>query len=340
MNEKMSNVPRLSDVHGRSVRYLRLSVTDRCNLSCLYCSDVERKHFIPHENILRYEHFMRLIGIAQKQGIGKIRITGGEPFARKGCMDFLKKIRELFPGLRLAVTTNATLIEPFIRELAELKPESVNISLDSFRADTFRKITGHDMHGAVLANIDRLLALGQKVKLNAVLLKGMSDVEADDFAHAVKEMPLDIRFIEFMPMGCKTRWTEADFLSAAAMREKLSTHLALSPAVPEDAAYAGPAKMFNVEGAKGRLGFISAVSQHFCSQCNRLRLTSDGKLRACLFSDQEYRLAPMLDAAKVGDEALARVMVRACQRKPLGNDLLLARRNSAVAQKEMSGIGG
>lgn len=340
MNEKMSNIPKLSDAHGRNVRYLRLSVTDRCNLSCLYCSDTERQHFIPHANILRYEHFLRLVGIAQKQGIGKIRITGGEPFARKGCMDFLKKIRELFPGMRLAVTTNATLIEPFIETLAQLQLDSINISLDSFRPETFRKITGHDMQGAVLANIERLLALGQRVKLNAVLLKGASDVEADDFAHAVREMPLDIRFIEFMPMGCKTRWTESGFLSAAAMREKLASKLVLSPAAPADAAFAGPARMFDVKGAKGRIGFISAVSQHFCSQCNRLRLTSDGKLRACLFSDKEYTLAPMLANAKTTDATIARVMGSACLRKPFGKDLLLARRNGGVSSKEMSGIGG
>lgn len=336
----MSNLPDLSDKHGRKVRYLRLSVTDRCNLACFYCSDTERRHFIPHDSIVRYEHFLRLAGIAQKQGIGKIRITGGEPFARKGCMDFLKKIRKLYPGLRVAVTTNATLLEPLIKDLAALRLDSINISLDSFRPETFQRITGQNLQATVLANVERLLALGQKVKLNAVLLKGITDIEVDDFVHALREMPVDMRFIEFMPMGGQTRWTWENFLSAAAMHEKLAQKASLTPMQPDDPDHAGPARMFSCQGAKGRVGFISAVSSHFCGQCNRLRLTSDGKLRTCLFSDREYRLAPMLASAKIGDAVIARLMSRACQLKPLGNDLLRSRRNGGVAQKEMSGIGG
>lgn len=334
MKISMSN----GDAWQRRCDYLRISVTDRCNLKCAYCVSCERQKYIPHERILRYEEFGRLAAIAKSLGIRKIRITGGEPFCRLGLMPFLTGLRRAHPDLELALTTNATLIGPHAKGLARLGLSSINISLDTFDRDTFRGITGSDLLGTVLCNIDRLLVLGQRVKLNAVILAGITDAQIGDFIHAIKAMPLDLRFIEYMPMGGNTMWVARDFLSCASLRDLISRHVQLEKAAP--AALAGPARMYTVPGARGRVGFISAVSDHFCKTCNRLRITSDGHLRLCLFSDRELRLAPLLRNRKIRDCHIRKVLGRALRRKPLGSDILAARTRTAVAQVQMVGIGG
>lgn len=339
MQQKKSNTC-LKDLFGRSARYLRLSITDRCNLSCLYCSDISRQNFIPHDKILRYEQFLKLAAIAQKFGIAKIRITGGEPFVRKGSMDFLKKLRLQFPQTRLAITSNATLIEPFIADLASLGLDSINISLDSFRPESFKQVTGHNLHSTVIGNIEKLLSAGQKVKLNAVLLKGITNLEADDFVHAIRDMPIDMRFIEFMPMGSRTLWRKENFLSSREMHAELAKRIELEPISREDhEQLAGPARLYRAKGAKGRIGFISALSNHFCGECNRLRITSDGKLRTCLFSDNECDLANVLNSEN-SDTEVENILIKATLEKPLGEEILRKRQNMAVAEKDMSGIGG
>lgn len=340
MSNITKNVPPLRDVHGRVARYLRVSITDRCNLNCVYCSDPTRKEFIPHENILRYEEIMRVTRILYARGTRKLRITGGEPFMRKNCASFLGSLRKEFPDLRLCVTSNGTLLEPHIESLAQVRPESVNISLDSFRAQSFERLTGKNLHHVVIANIDRLLSMNIRVKLNAVGIRGITDVEIDDFIHALRHMPLDIRFIEFMPMGSGTIWSGENFLPNNAVMDLMADKLKLEACATDDADYAGPARMFRVTGALGRLGFISAISNHFCATCNRLRLTSDGLLRTCLFSDREYPLAPLLRAGSVSDREIEKVIEEAYAVKPVGADLLERRCQTEVARKKMSGIGG
>lgn len=334
----MSNYP-LKDTKGRKARYLRLSVTDRCNLECRYCVSRERQRFIPHERILRYEEFYRLVAICQAMGVGKVRITGGEPFARKGIRDFLRGMRSRFPDLRLAITTNATLIDACLPDLASLNLSSINISLDSFDRATTRKICGHDALPRVLANIDRLLALGQRVKINAVAMAGITDAQMADFIHAAKTMPIDIRFIEYMPMGVNTLWDAASFLSCASLQALAQSLCQLTPAIQNDE-LAGPARMFALKNGKGRLGFISAISDHFCAACNRMRLTSEGNLRTCLFADSEIRLAGMLRNPAISDSHIAHAIAACLRKKPLGSDILAARSRAAVASRQMVGIGG
>lgn len=329
----------LGDARGRNAAYLRLSVTDRCNLRCFYCVSGKRQQFIPHERILRYEEYYKLIGIARKRGVKKVRITGGEPFARLDLMDFLFGLRSRFNDLQLAVTTNATLIGPHISDLARLNLASINVSLDSFDRATFRRITGSDSVGTVLANVGKLLSLGVKVKLNAVALAGVTDVQLGDFIHFASNYPVDARFIEYMPMGGNTLWHESSFISCDELRRLASRQVALGPVGNPDA-LAGPARMFEIAGGRGRLGFISALSNHFCSACNRLRITSEGNLRACLFADSEIRLAPLLRHPKVGDSNIEAVLVAGLAKKPLGADFLAAKSRAAVASGQMVGIGG
>ncbi|WP_022655151.1 GTP 3',8-cyclase MoaA [uncultured Desulfovibrio sp.] len=334
----------LHDSHGRSVRYLRLSVTDRCNLRCLYCRSNARRRCIPHAQVLRYEEMARIVGIAAALGIGKVRLTGGEPFARKGCEAFLAMLRGRFPDMDLCVTTNGTLLEPYIPLLRRIKMSAVNLSLDSFDRATFARVTGRDMLPSVLSALDGLLAAGIRVKINVVAMRGANDGQMDDFVHAARNMPLDLRFIEFMPMGSGTLWSPENFWSADDIREEAARRARLIP-VEADAlgaeAESGPARMYRIEGGLGRMGFISPLTNHFCLICNRLRLTSEGALRTCLFADKEYRLRGMLRHPRITDEALAAVIRRACADKPVGADLLRARREgAAVAARQMVGIGG
>lgn len=191
----------LHDDHGRTVRYLRLSLTDRCNLRCLYCHSNARHQCIPHEKVLRYEEMIRLVQIVRGMGVGKVRLTGGEPFARKGCDDFLLRLRQRFDDLDIRITTNGTLLEEHIPLLQRIRISAVNLSLDSFDRETFARVTGRDMLPEVLRALDAMLAAGIRVKINAVGLRGINDGQLADFVHAAMTLPVDVRFIEFMPMG-------------------------------------------------------------------------------------------------------------------------------------------
>lgn len=338
---KNHNAISLIDNLGRKATYMRLSVTDRCNFNCVYCVGGKRRPFIPHADILRYEEFIRLIAIGQSLGIQKVRITGGEPFARKGLLAFLASIRERFPNLRLCITSNGALLGPYLDEFKNIGIASFNISLDSFDKAAFAKITGRDNLGLVLDNIEGLLARGERVKINAVALRGLTDMQMPIFIKAINKYPVDLRFIEFMPMGGNTAWNRANFISCDTLRQEAAKHALLTEERGgADCYLAGPAKMYKVEGAKGRLGFISAVSEHFCALCNRLRVTCDGHVRACLFSDKQAHLAPMLRIAKICDAHIAKALLGIMARKPLGNKLLESSETKAVAEEQMVGIGG
>lgn len=337
----MSNFPaRLEDSLGRKAVYLRLSVTDRCNLRCFYCVSNQRQNYIPHQRILRYEEYYRLVAIALKLGVGKVRVTGGEPFARRDLMNFLFGLRSRFGNLQLAFTTNATLLDPFLPDIARLAPVSVNISLDSFDRKTFQTITGEDKLETVLANIQGLLSRDVRVKLNVVALAGITDLQLGDFLHFARNNPVDVRFIEYMPMGSNTLWDEKSFLSCEKLRKLAASRVGLRPVARSGDDLAGPGRMYEISGARGRLGFISAVSDHFCAVCNRMRITSEGKLRTCLFADSELDLAQLLRTPGVIDGQIADALANAIAKKPLGAELLAAKSGAAVAGRQMVGIGG
>ena len=292
----------LEDGHGRTVRYIRLSVTDRCNLRCTYCrSGMET--FIPHESVLRYEEMEQLVDMAMDMGVEKVRLTGGEPFARKGFADFLERLRAAHPALDIRVTTNGTLIGPHIQTLKAIGLNAVNLSLDTFDRDKFEQITGRDLFGKVRENMDALLDAGIPFKLNAVAMRGFNDDELPAFIDYAMRHPIDVRFIEFMPMGEGTRWSDSCFWSAPDILDAVKGLVAIAP-VEQEQRNGGPARLYTLSGPDGpglgRLGLISPLSSHFCTSCNRLRITSDGALRTCLFDDREYRLRNALRHPKLG----------------------------------------
>ena len=222
----------LEDGHGRTVRYIRLSVTDRCNLRCTYCrSGMET--FIPHESVLRYEEMEQLVDMAMDMGVEKVRLTGGEPFARKGFSDFLERLRAAHPALDIRVTTNGTLIGPHIQTLKAIGLNAVNLSLDTFDRDKFEQITGRDLFGKVRENMDALLDAGIPFKLNAVAMRGFNDDELPAFIDYAMRHPIDVRFIEFMPMGEGTRWSDSCFWSAPDILDAVKGLVAVVPVEQE-----------------------------------------------------------------------------------------------------------
>jgi GTP 3',8-cyclase len=330
----------VTDQHGRDINYLRLSVTDRCNLRCLYCRSCGKFEMLPHDRILRYEECLELIAVASELNIAKVRLTGGEPFIRRNFLLFLEQILQRHPHMDLRLTTNATLLNGKIAALKDIGIQGLNISLDTLDRKKFIRITGRDFYLQVRKAIDQCLEYGLRVKINVVALKGINDDELADFVRLAQQLPLDVRFIEFMPVGEMTLWRPDQVWSSKDILRETQELVSLEPAADKSKRH-GPAKMFTVRGGKGRIGVISPLSSHFCGQCNRLRITPDGRLRTCLFSDKEYRLRPILRSPKLNREHLRRVIILAGKIKPMGYELLAAQRQeTSVCRKIMSAIGG
>jgi len=329
---------RLADAFGRVVNYLRISVTDRCNLRCRYCRPVKDFQAISHGELLTYEEYLRVVRLTAPMGLTKLRLTGGEPLTRRGFHHFLEEVMKAAPHMDVRLTTNGTLLPGQARVLASLGLKVVNISLDSLDPRNFERITGADLFYAVRKSIDECLEAGLRVKVNAVAMKGVNDRELPAFLELARQNPLDMRFIEFMPIGGDTTWDDRLFWPAGDILAEARERVALVPA--KSGEKSGPARMWTIEGGQGRLGVISGLSGHYCQSCNRLRLTCDGNLRPCLYSDVEYRLRPLLRSPKVGDEKILDVLRRALARKPIGHELLAARAKRGVCDRPMTAIGG
>lgn len=329
----------LVDSNGRTVSYLRLSITDRCNLRCLYCRPAANWVGLSHEDVLTYEEMFKLVNAASQAGIEKVRLTGGEPFARKDFIPFVAKLHAVFPQLDLRITTNATLLQDQAQAVRQAGVTCLNISLDTLQRNKFAQITGVDAYALVRAGIDACLEAGLRVKINVVALKGVNDDELPGFVDFAQKHGLDVRFIEFMPIGYESRWNKDNYWAA----QDIIAHLQEMVSLVEEARTSrnsGPARMYRIDGSLGRIGVISAVSHHFCHSCNRLRVTSDGKLRTCLFSDQEYDVRSILRDPEQGLEELLALFHRANLEKPMGYRLLQERGNKAVCDRVMTAIGG
>jgi cyclic pyranopterin phosphate synthase len=294
------------------VNYLRLSITDRCNLRCFYCLPHKGWEKLPAPEILRYEEFLHLARVAVRAGIRKVRVTGGEPLVRKGVVDFLRRLGKV-PGLaEIALTTNGVLLAEMAEDLYAAGLRHLNLSLDTVSRERYREITGGDLLPQVLAGLWKSLELGfQPLKVNCVVLKGINDDELLDFALLARDHPLQMRFIEFMPTVSKEYWSR-HFLSMDEVQRRLSSLGVMEEVTPEPTA--GPARIVQPPGFQGNIGFISAVSHHHCQKCNRLRLTAAGKLRPCLFSPQELDIkGPLRQGAS--DEELYRLFQQAMKQK-------------------------
>lgn len=334
------NLNPLVDQYSRTISYLRLSITDRCNLRCLYCTPAS--NLVGCADLLRYEELLRIVNVAVDMGMNKLRLTGGEPLVRSGVMDFIRSLAAIKGLEEIRLTTNGVLLMEKGAELYEAGIRNLNISLDTMRPERFKTITGADCYAQVWQGIQLACNLGFRVKLNVVAMRGINDDEFADFARLATRMPVQVRFIEFMPIGNKESWDKSRFISAAELREIIGT-LGTLETVP-GSRLDGPARVYRLttpDGGSGKIGFISPISHHFCDQCNRLRLTSEGRLRACLLHDHECDLKAILRQGGT-DEDIRRAIQQTIMDKPKGHTLQddLADGGRKSCQGRMSRIGG
>jgi len=324
---------------ARPISYLRVSVTDRCNLRCVYCMPAEGIPLLPHEDVLTFEEIERVVRQAAQLGIHKIRLTGGEPLVRLNLPDLVRMIAAV-PGIDdISLTTNGHLLPRYAAPLAAAGLRRVNVSLDSLRPDRFRALTRVGDLERTWEGIRAAEAAGlTPVKINTVVMRGFNDDEVVDLARLTLTEERHIRFIEVMPLGHNALWAADGFIAMHEVRRRIEEALGPLRQVGEDAPVIGngPARYWQLPGAAGTLGFISPVSDHFCAGCNRLRLTADGRLRPCLLSDEEIDLRGPLRAG-VDDRALRDLLAGAAARKPARHQLDEGRR---ATRREMSQIGG
>ena len=282
----------LVDTFARQHTNLRISVTDRCNIRCYYCMP-EEVRFGAREEILSFEEMERVVRVAASLGVDKIRITGGEPLVRKDLPRLIEKIFAI-DGIRdVALTTNAVLLAPQAKSLYDAGLRRLNVHLDTLRPELFETITRRNEFGRVMAGIDASLALGFKLKVNAVALKGVNEDDIVPLARFGRERGIEIRYIEFMPLDSQGIWDRSRVLIADDMLAMLSREIGALEAVPDQDPRA-PATEYRFLDGIGTVGFIASVSKPFCLNCNRIRLTADGKLRYCLFAIEETDLKPLL----------------------------------------------
>ncbi len=325
----------LEDLHCRRISYLRISVTDRCNLRCIYCVPRETLPRLKHTDILRYEEILRIVRIGVSLGVDKIRITGGEPLVRKGLMGFLHELKTIEGIREVNLTTNAVLVGPFLETLHAAGIRRLNISLDTLRRERFARLSGRDCFDQVWENIQRAEELGfEPLKINVVAMQGINDDEFEAIAALTRRRPFHVRFIEYMPMG-NPQLRQDPFVSNETVRRRIAALGKLEPVTrgPSD----GPAERFRLPGGVGEIGFISPRTHHFCGACNRLRLTASGHLRPCLLSDRELDIkTPMRRGAD--DDELAALFFRAARAKPSCHKL--GTEGGREVNSQMNAIGG
>ncbi|BCO09346.1 GTP 3',8-cyclase [Desulfolithobacter dissulfuricans] len=347
MNEQLSPAETagsgLTDLFSRTISYLRLSLTDRCNLRCMYCVTEEEESCLtklPAEDLLSYEELLRVVKVAVNMGITKLRLTGGEPLVRRGVMHFIDQLGNIEHLDDIRITTNGVLLARYAGQLKKAGVTKVNISLDTLKPERFARITGVDYFHKVWEGIETVQKLGFKpVKVNMVVMRGINDDELVDFARLSRETGLQIRFIEFMPIGASSRWNKDTYMSSDEIMERITTLGELIPLQPGRAD--GPAKVYRLgRDARGSLGFISPISHHFCDRCNRLRLTSEGRLRSCLLHDDEVDLRAVLRRG-CSDGEIAETLLAAIRNKPKGHQMAeRLREQGGDCHGRMSRIGG
>jgi cyclic pyranopterin phosphate synthase len=308
----------IRDRFSRVIDYLRLSVTDRCNLRCVYCMPPEGIPVLGHRDILSYEEIIRIVEVAAKLGVRKVRLTGGEPLCRKNLPFLVSSIKKIRGIEDLSMTTNGTLLEKHAVELADAGLDRVNISIDSLRPDRYEKITRGGSLDAALKGLAAADKAGLRpVKINMVPVRGINEDEIEDFAKITLDSDYHVRFIECMPSANIDFWSPEKYITTDEIKGMIEK---IAPLTPVRIRKNGPSKYFRLRGAKGVIGFISALTHHFCGDCNRLRLTSDGRLRPCLFSETEIDLLSALRSGAPHTE-IERLLRLSIQIKPEGHTL-------------------
>ncbi|MHC4364791.1 MAG: GTP 3',8-cyclase MoaA [Planctomycetota bacterium] len=286
------------------VDYLRVSVTDRCNLRCIYCHCLEDRDFLGRGQILRFEEIVRIVGLFAKCGVSKVRLTGGEPLVRRGIVELVGELAGVDGVENLALTTNGVLLEEMAGELKEAGLMRVNVSLDSVERGRYKRITGFDVLAKVMAGVRRATEVGLRpAKINSIILKGMNERDVGGLVRLSLEMPVVVRFIEYCPTGRGTAPAEL-FVPNSRVRAEIEDKFGrLTAAVVGNSN--GPAAYFTVRGGAGAVGFISGRTTVFCGSCNRLRLRSDGKVKPCLYSAHSYDLKEMIRSGADDEQMLA-----------------------------------
>ena len=313
----------MKDRFGRNITYLRISVTDLCNLRCKYCMPESGVKSLCHSDILSIEEIVEIVKVASKNGIKKIRLTGGEPLVRRGFINLCKQISEINEIEDIAITTNGVYLKSMADELFENKVRRINFSLDTLIKEKYNDITRRNDFDKTMESLFYVIKKGFKVKINVVLIGGFNDDEIQDFVNLANDYDLEVRFIELMQIGETANWSKDKFVSNKIVLEK----------VPEleFEGVSGVAKIYKIKGQKGRIGLISPISCSFCEDCNRIRLTSDGKLKPCLHSKDEINLKGL------SGEELEEVFKRGIYEKPEKHHLEDGKSESA---RDMNKIGG
>lgn len=313
----------MKDRFGRNITYLRISVTDLCNLRCKYCMPESGVESLCHSDILSIEEIVEIVRIASKNGIKKIRLTGGEPLVRRGFINLCKQISEINEIEDIAITTNGVYLKSMADELFENKVRRINFSLDTLVKEKYNDITRRNDFDKTMESLFYAIKKGFKVKINVVLIGGFNDDEIQDFVNLANKYELEVRFIELMQIGETANWSKDKFVSNKIVLEKV-------PELEFDGV-SGVAKIYKIKGQKGRIGLISPISCSFCEDCNRIRLTSDGKLKPCLHSRDEINLKDL------SGEELEEVFKRGIYEKPEKHHLEDGKSESA---RDMNKIGG
>lgn len=332
----------MEDAFGHRISYLRVSVTDRCNERCRYCMPEEEQAWFPREEVLGYDEMLRVLRVGATLGIRKVRVTGGEPLTRPGVTQFCADVAAI-PGIeQVGISTNGTLLsrledgETLAARLVKAGVRSANISLDSLDRESYRRTTSRDLLPKVLEGIDAAIEAGfPSIRLNCVLMKRQSEQEMVPLIDYAREKGALLRFIELMPVSTQEVLSEDNFLSAGSALRMVESHYGALKPLP-DFKTNGPATYYEIPGSGQKVGFIGAMTNlHFCEACNKLRLTSDGKLRPCLGSCLEFDLREKL---RVGctDEELAQLIHNVVARKPKEHDF----RHNYQPNRRMIAIGG
>lgn len=323
------------DKHSRKISYLRVSVTDLCNLRCVYCMPPSGSELNRKEEILSLEEILKLIKHGVSLGVNKIRITGGEPLVRKGIISLVNQIAEIKGIDDIAMTTNGVFLKEFATELKSSGLSRLNISLDTMREDRFAEITRGGNIADVFDGVEAVLKAGFKgTKMNAVVMRGDNDDEIHDFVRYIMERDIELRFIELMASGWKDMVDEDRFMPTSEIMERVR---GVGELVPDKQRIGGgPATIYRIKGALGSIGFISAVSKPFCKTCNRLRLTSDGKLRSCLLTGGEVDIKDILRSFNLDEKEMQDRLTEAFFRVTDMKPIVHSGRNRAV----MNQIGG
>ncbi len=305
----------LVDAHGRAIGDIRISVTDRCNFRCTYCMPSEGLEWLPREHLLTFEEISRLVALFADMGVRDVRLTGGEPLMRRNLPALVTMLHGLGTLNEVSLTTNGMLLERHLDDLVAAGLTRLNISLDSLDRDRFLELARRDGLDKVMSALRAAAARPElaPVKVNAVAMRGFTEQEVRGFADLARELPVVVRFIEFMPLDADRNWKDTDVLTGREVRKLVEQHYALEPVEREASA---TATRWRFSDRAGEMGFISSVSEPFCSDCNRIRLTAEGMLRTCLFSQRETDLATPLRSGAT-DTELEQLIRDAVWRKEL-----------------------